>query len=160
MITITDPVQRVQYVCSRTKICRKFEYHQPPQLRRLSGLELGKNHNFTVEDLGSSTISGLAVRGKHITRVIPEGQLGNDRAFTTTEEAWRSEDLDLDVKLQRSDPRTGTHTTTLTEVDLGEPDPAYFQIPEGYSVTDAPAPPMMRAGRGSRPATPAMPETQ
>jgi hypothetical protein len=32
------------------------------------------------------------------------------------------------------DPRTGEQTTTVTQVDRSEPDPAIFEIPSGYKV--------------------------
>jgi hypothetical protein len=65
---------------------------------------------------------------------MPQGTVGNDRAFTTTEELWSSRELGVDVQVKRNDPRMGARTTTMTEVNLGEPDPAYFQIPEGYQL--------------------------
>jgi hypothetical protein len=39
------------------------------------------------------------------------------------------------------DPRTGTATMELTDLEKGEPDPTLFQVPEGYTVKDrAPEP--------------------
>lgn len=137
-ITITDPVQHAQYFCTSTvKVCRKSEYREPPNRGRI----VGRGTNFvTVEDLGSSNVGGIEVKGERITRVIPEGTVGNDRAFTATEELWHSNELDTDVQTRRSDPRMGTRTTTLTEVHLGEPDAKYFQIPEGYRVEEHASP--------------------
>ncbi len=129
--TITDPVRHVQYRCIPfRKTCSQMEYRFPPVMHRFPG----KNKDVTVEDLGTSNISGLEVEGKRLTRVIPEGTTGNDRAFTTTEELWSSKELDVDVQVKRNDPRMGTRTTTMTEVSLGEPDPSLFQIPDGYKV--------------------------
>lgn len=137
MVTITDPVQHVQYVCTPMRVCRKMAYREPRNRQRV----LGRGSNFvTVEDLGSSNINGVEVEGKRISRVIPEGTIGNDRAFTATEELWHSNELDVDVQVKRADPRTGTHTTTLTEIRPGEPDPKYFQIPEGYRVEERQTP--------------------
>lgn len=109
-----------------------MDYRQPPIMRRFP--DPLRNKDVTVEDLGTSDISGLEVEGKRVTRVIPEGIAGNDRAFTTSEEVWSSRELDVDVQVKRNDPRMGTRTTTMTEVSLGEPDPSYFQIPEGYRL--------------------------
>jgi len=71
-------------------------------------------------------------------RVIPEGMVGNDRAFTTVRELWHSKELDVDVQVKRTDPRWGTRTATMTEINLGEPDASFFQIPEGYRVEKGP----------------------
>ena len=133
-IIITDPVEHVQYMCTSTiKVCRKMAYREPPSHR--PAMSRGTNY-VTIEDLGSSNISGVEVEGTRITRVIPEGTVGNDRAFTATEELWHSNELDVDVRATRSDPRMGTRTTTLSEVRLSEPDPKYFQVPDGYRVVE------------------------
>lgn len=139
MVTIVDTVEHMQYVCSPVKVCRKMPYHQPPDRSRLRPHDRRKMPNMTVEDLGASNISGIDVHGERITRVIPEGNIGNDRPFTTVQETWRSEKLGLDVEIRRTDPRAGNRTMTLTEVNLSEPDPKYFQIPEGYRVTNGPS---------------------
>jgi len=131
---IVDPVGRVQYLCSPVaKMCRTMEY-QPSDLRRVRGPGPLHRRDVTVEDLGSSNISGVDVEGKRVTRVVAEGAAGNDRPFTTTEEMWHSKELDVDVQLKRVDPRMGTRSATLTEVSVGEPDPSYFQVPDGYRV--------------------------
>jgi hypothetical protein len=116
-------------------MCSQMGYRLRASTPRPGGPELGTNRNLTTEDLGTSTISGVTVEGKRVTRVIPEGWVGNDRAFTSTEEVWHSTELDVDVQVIRADPRVGTRTTTMTELSLNEPDPGYFQVPEGYRVT-------------------------
>ena len=135
-VTITDPVHHMQYLCTPLRQCMKMEYRLSSNLRRPRMPDPEKMRDVTVEELGTSNISGVEVEGKRVTRVIPEGRVGNDRPFTTSEEVWHSKELDVDVQLKRADPRMGTRTTTMTEVILGEPDPKYFQIPEGYRVED------------------------
>ena len=131
--TITDPVRHVQYRCiPLRKTCTQMDYRQPPIMRRIP--DPGRDKDVTVEDLGTANISGLEVDGERVTRVVPEGSAGNDRAFTTSAAIWNSKELDVDVQVKRVDPRMGTRTTTMTEVSLGEPDPAYFRIPEGYQL--------------------------
>ena len=152
IITITDPVRHVQYMCMPIRRCSRSEYrgrHTPflPDPRRMPG--------YTVEDLGPSTISGIEVVGTRITRVYAEGTQGNDRPFTVSEEFWHSSALGVDVQVKRSDPRMGTRTTTMTEVSLGEPDPSYFQVPEGYTVVDRVAP--IDRPMGPAPPTPLTP---
>ena len=137
IITITDPVRHVQYMCTPIRRCARSEYHGHPKpflsdARKMPG--------YSVEDLGSSTISGIEVVGTRITRVYAEGTVGNDRPFTSSGEVWHSPALGVDVQVKRSDPRMGTRTVTMTEITLGEPDPGYFQPPAGYTVGDRGAP--------------------
>lgn len=88
------------------------------------------------EDLGTKTINGVEARGTRMTRVISAGRDGNDQPLTITSEWWRSEELGIMVMSVNDDPRTGTTTMELTELEKGEPDPALFQVPEGYTVKD------------------------
>jgi hypothetical protein len=53
-----------------------------------------------------------------------------------THETWVSEELMLAVMQIDDDPRTGVRTMELTDIERGEPDPALFQVPEGYTVKD------------------------
>jgi hypothetical protein len=136
MINIIDTVQHVQYMCSTLrKVCTKMTYRTPPNFRRAS-LSGPPRKDVTVEDLGPSQISGVEVEGQRVMRTLPEGMLGNDRPITTTEETWYSKALDVNVQMKRTDPRMGILSTTMTTVNPGEPDPRYFQIPEGYRVEE------------------------
>jgi hypothetical protein len=67
---------------------------------------------------------------------IPEGAEGNDRPITTVTETWRSPELDIIVLSVNEDPRTGTRTSEVTDLDHAEPNPSVFQVPEGYTVKD------------------------
>jgi len=136
------------------KVCGKMEYRLSPFLRQSHRLDLEKGPGVTVEDLGSSTISGVEVEGKRVTRVIPEGTVGNDRPFATATELWHSKQLDVDVQVKRTDPRMGTRTPTMTEVSLSEPDPKYFRVPEGYR-TEQRQPSKPLAPLASEPLSPA-----
>lgn len=136
MITIIDTVRQVQYVCSTfRKACTKMTYHTLPSFRRPSPGD-PKRPDLIVEDLGPSEISGLEVEGTRVVRTIPEGRLGNDRPITSTEELWYSKALDVNLQMKRNDPRMGTLMTTMTTVNPLEPDPKYFQVPEGYRVEE------------------------
>jgi len=95
---------------------------RPPQLVR--------------EDLGLKTINGVEAKGIRTTQTFPAGAVGNDQPFTVTHETWTSRELRLAVLQIDDDPRTGSHTMELTDIDRGEPDPALFQPPEGYTVID------------------------
>lgn len=88
------------------------------------------------EDLGTKTINGVEAKGTRMTTVIPAGRAGNDQPITVTHETWMSTELRIMVLEINSDPRTGVRTTELTEIERGEPDPALFQPPEGYTIKD------------------------
>jgi len=104
-----------------------------------------------TEELGSDAISGVRVEGKRTTTTIAAGKIGNDRPLVITHEEWYSPDLKLVVKSVDEDPRTGERTMVLEGLTVGDPDPALFKVPEGYTVRDMPD--MLKAvGAGSAPA--------
>jgi hypothetical protein len=133
-ITLTDPVERVRYLCTPLRTCIKSKYQAP--LHKRPHLVTDEKQGITVEDLGPSTISGIAVEGKRITRVFAEGTIGNDRPIAAIQEIWHSKALDLDVQATYVDPRTGTRKILVSDFSLEEPDPSYFQIPDGYKVRE------------------------
>jgi hypothetical protein len=134
LITLLDPSQHVQYLCTPLKICRTIRYRDPSGLRHPPGFDSRKDPNVTVEDLGTAEMNGIEVDGKRVTRTIPEETVGNDRPFTSVDESWHSKQLDINIQVKRTDPRMGTHTVTMTNIIAGEPDAKYFEIPEGYRI--------------------------
>jgi hypothetical protein len=82
------------------------------------------------------TIVGVYVEGKRTTRVIPVGQMGNDREMRTVTEVWYSQDLKVEMGRRRESPQTGTVSTEVTELKREEPDPGLFQVPQGYRVME------------------------
>jgi hypothetical protein len=89
-----------------------------------------------TEKLGSKAIAGLYVEGTRNTTIYPVGFFGNDRPITVVGETWMSPDLKLVLSSTNSDPRNGTTTTEVIDLQRAEPDPALFQIPEGYTLKD------------------------
>jgi hypothetical protein len=63
-------------------------------------------------------------------------------------ETWTSAELKTTVRQMSSDPRTGTVTTELSNVDRSEPDPALFKPPAGLKVAEIPEP--AAAGSGAK----------
>ena len=134
IFTITDPVKHIQFHCiAFHKHCTEAEYRYP---RRFTQFAQPKHlPDVAIDELGDSNIGGVQVAGQRITRVVREGSAGNDRPFDTTEEIWHSKELDVDVEVKRTDPRFGVRETTLTEVRLAEQDSTFFQVPDGYQVS-------------------------
>jgi len=88
-----------------------------------------------MEDLGTTTIEGIEVHGRRITRTIPAGKIGNDQPLVTTNEIWNAPSLmGLTLKSISDDPRNGKVTREVVHLDLGEPDQAIFQPPSDYKV--------------------------
>jgi hypothetical protein len=94
--------------------------------------------NIHMEDLPADSIAGLEVTGTRTTQVVPAGSMDNDRDFTVIAETWISPELKTTVRRMTSDPRTGTVTTELSNIDRSEPDPALFKPPAGYKLMDLP----------------------
>ena len=67
-------------------------------------------------------------------RTIPEGEDGNERAITITDEYWYSDELRMNITLKHTDPRHGTQSVVLTQLKREDPDAKIFEIPSGYTV--------------------------
>ncbi len=116
----------------------------------------------TTENLSSQSINGVTAQGIRTTMTIPKGQIGNNKDIKVLTERWTSNDLQMLVKSINSDPRFGDTTYQLTKVVQSAPDPALFQIPADYTVTEQPAgsafrlaTPAQAAKRGGRAGVPA-----
>jgi hypothetical protein len=99
----------------------------------------GRPHpRVSSEKLGTETMDGLTVEGVRTTVVYPEGSMGNDRPVKSVTETWTSTELNVPVLSKMNDPRMGESTTKLISISLNDPDPALFQIPDGYTIVDDP----------------------
>jgi hypothetical protein len=103
---------------------------------RFGGMNAGRNSGVTTESLGSKTINGLVAEGTRTTRVIPAGKMGNSEPLTITHETWFSQDLKIELMRTDTDPRFGTTTVQVTNVDRNEPSAALFQAPAGFAVKE------------------------
>jgi hypothetical protein len=90
----------------------------------------------TVESLGSKTIGGVVADGTRTTIVIPAGREGNDQPITITHETWASSDLKVPVLRIDTDPRFGTSTMELTNINRADPAAGLFQAPAGYTINE------------------------
>lgn len=149
MVHITDPANRVMINWnSRSKQASIIHMPEPNQIRPVPTMaqapqveapirQLGNNQvEPQIERLGSKMINGVNAEGTRITRIIPAGKQGNDQPIIVVREAWRSPDLHIVVQEMDNDPRSGVTTVELTDLEQGEPNPALFQIPEGYTVSE------------------------
>lgn len=93
------------------------------------------NGSLKKEDLGTQTITGVTAQGTRITRIIPAGQIGNEKPITIVRESWYSNDLQTVVMSKHSDPWSGETTYALTNIQRTEPDASLFAVPSDYTVT-------------------------
>jgi hypothetical protein len=87
-----------------------------------------------TEALGTQVVDGITVVGKKVTRTIPAGQIGNERALEITSEVWSSPELHITVLSKRNDPRFGETVYRLTDIKRAEPDHSLFEVPENFSI--------------------------
>ena len=148
-VMIHDPVAQVSYVLDATnKVAHKMTMgnHQRGAARGAAGengaqprIARGNRPAPQTESLGTQAINGVSAQGTRITRTIPAGAIGNAQPIEIVTETWYSPDLQLVVMSKTSDPRTGDSVYQLTNIVRAEPDASLFQVPAGYSVSEAPA---------------------
>jgi hypothetical protein len=95
-----------------------------------------EDKNVVTADLGSKTIEGVVATGKRVTRTIPA--TGADKPIIATHEEWISPDLKIELSRSDVDPFRGTHTTVVSGLSKAVPDATLFQVPQGYTVEQAP----------------------
>ena len=143
MIMIHDPVAGTGYVLhAEAKTAEQLPTHRRAANR--AGNLQGKfeariqqeiaNGTLKKEDLGTQTINGISAQGTRYTHVIPAGEIGNANAINVVNEQWYSPELQIIVKTTRTDPRSGTVTYTLTNIQRTEPAASLFTVPSDYSV--------------------------
>ncbi len=120
--TMLDPQQKTFW----TQVVNRPPATQPP------GSNLPPSQFTKEEDLGTRQIDGMAAHGMRETQVIPAEANGSGKEIVTTDEHWYSEDLRINLVIKHDDPRHGSVAMTVTNVRIGEPDPALFRVPEGY----------------------------
>jgi TonB family protein len=96
-----------------------------------------------TEDLGMSIMEGLSVHGQRSSKTmvlkpptIERETIGNGTEITVTNEAWYSDQLQMNVLTKTHVTGNPTRTLTVTKVSLNEPDATLFQIPSAYTQTN------------------------
>jgi hypothetical protein len=144
---VSDPVARTNINWdNRTKIVNVTHMPNPEtgtQPAQVPDLDAARQpqavrptQQVTREDLGFRTIAGIETKGVRTTGIIPAGEQGNDQPLTIVTESWMSTQYHIPLLTITSDPRVGERTDEVTEFKPGEPDPALFQIPKGYTVRE------------------------
>ena len=140
---IYDPETRVSTVLSnhdhtfRTGTVNHPPAAVPPSfLTAHSGVNsLPQNQFSKEEDLGNKVMDGLTVHGVRQTQTIPNENGG--KGVVIVDEYWYSEDLRINLAITHNDPRKGGVTMTVSGVNRAEPDPARFEVPQGFNPAGA-----------------------
>jgi len=126
-----------------------------PQTGRIPTSCFTSNANIQTEALPQDNIAGLDVIGTRTTQVIPAGTADNDRDIHVVSGDLDLAGTELHGTPDSSDPRSGTITTELSNVDRVEPDPASSNARwlQGMDIPQRPLPAALApsraiAGRG------------
>lgn len=171
MVAIADPVAGLHYMLNEEKkTAHKMAFkghggtpetgdnaeafHQKMQAREQAEIASGA---LKKESLGTQMINGVNAEGTRTTRTIAAGQIGNDKPIQVVSERWYSPELQTVVKSSRTDPRFGTTTFALTNIQRSEPAASLFAVPSDFTVKEG-GPGHRHHGPG--PGAPAAPVTE
>jgi hypothetical protein len=149
-VSLMDPVTNTLatlFVSGKTAIVTHLKPLKPPTLTPEQQAQIAearahaeayrKDHPTPDhEELQPETIAGVYATGSRFTLIIPAGREGNDRDIHVVSDTWTAPDLKIQMRSTTDDPRTGKLTMEVTELERNEPDPALFQIPPDYKVTE------------------------
>ena len=134
---VIDPKEKTRTICYvSTKTCRINAFRRISYGPAEDGEDGPRAASMESVSLGTSVIDALTVTGTKETTSVAAGAYGNEEAMVITREVWHSPELDLDVTITKTDPRSGTHRRTIEIISRGEPDAEYFTIPMGYTFFD------------------------
>jgi hypothetical protein len=139
-ILIYDPQTRAStFIDPRNRVAWQSTLNRPPSALppEVGSIPLTGSSQASPyvkeEDLGTRRMEGVDVHGTRDTQTIP-AEANGGKEIAVVDEYWYSEDLRLNMLAIHKDPRTGEQTTTVTQVERSEPDPAIFEIPSGYKI--------------------------
>lgn len=134
---IIDPKEKTRTICYvETKTCRINAFRHIGYADSEETADAPRASTFDSVSLGSSVIDALVVDGRREITTVAAGAYNNRQPMVITREIWHSPELDLDVSITKSDPRSGTFTRKIEILSRNEPDPEYFAIPSDYTFVD------------------------
>lgn len=149
IVFIRDPAAGKGYVLNENKMTAlTINLPSNPKTEARRAMRMKMNAQFKANEqqksLGTKAMDGLTVQGTLYTRTIPAGKIGNNKPIVITAEEWYSPQLQMVVSRTRTDPRFGTTTYQLSNINLNEPSQSMFMVPSDY--TPAPKGMMWRKG--------------
>ena len=141
VIHLYDPRNRMtEYLYPQQKTYRMMILNRPPSTDTPDDFAsptaaAARPSEFTRQaDLGYRTLAGLQVRGARVTQTLKSTESGTGEEVTVTNEYWYSEALRLNLATTHNDSRSGNVTTTVVQIDRGEPNAALFGVPADYTM--------------------------
>jgi hypothetical protein len=143
MVVIFDPVAGVHYMLKPDKkIAYKMTlpangadkaqaFEQKMQARQQQEEASGA---LKVESLPAQVVNGVNTEVTRTTHTIAAGEIGNSAAIQIVSIRWYSADLQTVVQSTRTDPRFGTTTFSLSNIQKAEPAATLFAVPADYTV--------------------------
>jgi hypothetical protein len=152
LVTIADPVAGAHYVVDdEHKVVHKMSLRAhgrdasgamaagafPERMKARMQAEEASGALKKESSSTQVTINGVSLSAEYtrITRTIAAGEMGNDKAIQVVSERWYSPELQIVLKSIRSDPRFGTTTYTVTNIQKTA-DASLFTIPVDYAVKE------------------------
>lgn len=158
LIHIYDPVEGYAYTLDTQKhIAHRYTVPTPPESRKaawtggmLSSMPAGQlvagktgigkgvleQRQMRRESLGTEVIDGIQVEGTRTSITTPMGGEGNDRPLSRVCEVWHAKELKITMLSKCTDPRSGSSTLRIQNLERSEPDPALFQVPADYTIVE------------------------
>jgi hypothetical protein len=141
-IQIADPVKHTGMTCEvRSHKCMVGSYFPTSEMTykpspETSGQLRDGAGTYVHENLGENTVAGLPTVGMRDTTTLNPGIVGNDRPVSIVREFWYSQKLGINLLSSLRDGRFGTQSFKVTELTQGEPEPALFEMPTGYTLVE------------------------
>lgn len=139
LVLIKDPDAGKNYVLDankKTAVVMNISSRGNARGYRFAHSPMGANQPaVSIQSLGTKTLDGLSVQGTRTTRTIAAGRIGNAQPIVITTDKWYSPDLQTIVSLTRTDPRFGTTTYQLSNINRADPPQSLFMVPQDYTVT-------------------------
>lgn len=141
VIHLYDPQNRMtEYLYPKQKAYRMMILNRPPatdtpdDFASPTAATAPPSEFARREDLGYRTITGLQAHGVRMTQTLTAAVSGTGQEVTVTNEYWYSEALRLNLETKHNDPRSGSVSMTMTQIDRREPSAALFGVPTGYTM--------------------------
>jgi hypothetical protein len=117
---------------------RLAETTSPPPITLPLMLALNFRSRVTIQSeiLGVDFVDHLEVRHVRETQTFPEGLIGNDKPIVVILEYWFSPELQVFVRANRNDPRSGSQVLAVKDLRREAPDDSLFEIPPGYKLIE------------------------
>jgi tetratricopeptide (TPR) repeat protein len=129
-IEISNPTTHEKYFCNpRTQNCALRVYTEKSS--DPAGVAAGDNPDNSTQ---GKNLRHKAIHDIDTIEIVEPANPAQGSAGK--HEEWYSPKLGIPMLVKHSDPRFGSTTFTVTEIKLGDPAPAYFSVPAGYSVVD------------------------